>query len=148
MTNIAIENGHRNSGISPWKKVDLCIVMLVHQRVSTGGKTHRKIRALALAVQQPPQQKIIKRPKVGTLEMMEGNIETSDPGNTLLRGIVFGTPGWGKQQGFVTTNINKAIQWIKGIILESGVASSAFCLGLWVSPKFDSKVGWKWPAKV
>jgi hypothetical protein len=33
MTNIAIENDHRNSGIFPLKMVDLSMVMLVYWRV-------------------------------------------------------------------------------------------------------------------
>ena len=45
MTNIAIENGYRNSGFSwifPLKMVDLSIVMLVYQRVTilVGGSEH------------------------------------------------------------------------------------------------------------
>ena len=33
MTNVAIENGHRNSGFVPLKMVDLSIAMLNYQRV-------------------------------------------------------------------------------------------------------------------
>ena len=92
-----------------------------------GGKNTCKNTALALAVQQPPK-KNHKMPNSWN-EIMEGNIFVrswkhfwaSFSARDLL-------------QQTSTKPLNESME-----SKESKVASSAFCLGLWVSPKFELK---------